>query len=86
MTIITIESDSDQKIQQILHFAEELGLAAKTEKHRVLTDDDMIFGIGRKATDAELLEYLLKGKDDEPIDFSVAFAKYIDRDTSETKD
>jgi len=85
MTIITIESGSDQKVQQILHFAEELGLTVKTDEHRVLTAKDMVLGIGRKATDAELMEYILKGEDEPPIDFSVAFAKYLDPDSLETE-
>lgn len=78
MTIVTIESDSDQKIQQLLDFVEKLGLTATTEKHRVLTAADMVTGIGRKATDAELMEYLLKGERSEKIDSSIAFSKYLD--------
>lgn len=76
MTIITIESDSDQKIQQILHFAEELGLTAKTDEHRVLTVKDVALGFGRKATDAELMEYLLKGENEEAIDIEAVFKKF----------
>ena len=78
MTIVTIESDSDQKTALLLRYAEELGLPVKTDEHRVLTAKDMVLGIGRKATDAELLEYLLKAKDEKPIDFSVAFGQYLD--------
>jgi len=79
MTIVTIESTSEETTQQLLHFAEEHGLHFTTEPvHRVLTEADMVTGIGRKATAAELEEYILKGKDEEPIDFSVAFAKYLD--------
>lgn len=78
MTIITIESDSDQKVQQILHFAEELGLTVKTDEHRVLTTKDVALGFGRKATDAELMEYLLKSEDNERIDIDTVFSKYKD--------
>ena len=78
MTIITIESDSEQKIQMLLQYIEEIGLSAKTEEHRVLTAADMVTGIGRKATDRELMEYLLKGETSEKRDISVAFAKYLD--------
>jgi len=78
MTIITIESDSEQKIQMLLKYIEEIGLSAKKEEHRVLTAADMVTGIGRKATDRELMEYLLKGETSEKVDISVAFAKYLD--------
>jgi len=36
----------------------------------------MITGIGRKATDGELIDYLLKDSGGEPIDIEVAFSKY----------
>jgi hypothetical protein len=78
MTIITIESDSDQKIQQILHFAEELGLTVKTDEHRVLTVKDVALGFGRKATETELLEYLLKTENGERIDIDAVFKKFED--------
>lgn len=62
----------------LLQYAEELGLSAQKNEHRVLTAQDMVTGIGRKATTAELEEYLLKGQNDTPIDFEIAFAKYLD--------
>jgi hypothetical protein len=76
MTIVTIESDSEEHTQLLLKYAEGLGLPAKTDGHRVLTAADMVSGIGRKATDAELTEYLLKSEDSESIDISDVFAKY----------
>lgn len=79
MTIFTIESDSEIKSQQLLEFVEQLGLSVKTDEHRVLTTADMITGIGRKATDAELMEYLLKGEKSEKVDFDEAFAKYLNK-------
>lgn len=36
----------------------------------------MVTGIGRKATDEELTEYLLQGIDDMPIDLDEAFSKF----------
>jgi hypothetical protein len=78
MTLITIESNSDQTTEFLLHYAEEHGLVVKTNEHRVLTDDDITFGFGRKATDAELTEYLLKTESSERIDIETVFARYID--------
>lgn len=78
MTIITIESDSAEKTQLLLQIAEERGLSVKMDEHHVLTTKDMVTGIGRKTTDAELEEYLLKGQNDTPIYFEIAFAKYLD--------
>lgn len=79
MTILTIESDSETKTQQVLELVEKLGLSVKTDEHRILTAKDMVTGIGRKATDAELMEYLLKGENSEQIDFEEAFAKFLDK-------
>ena len=50
--------------------------AAKSEL-RELNVDDMANGIGRKATDAELFDYLSKGQDEGPIDLDDAFSKYV---------
>lgn len=78
MTTLIIESDSESKIQQVLHLAQELGLSVKTaqQEQRVLTDADMILGIGRPATDAELTEYILKAEDEEGIDIDEVFKRY----------
>jgi hypothetical protein len=78
ITVITIETDSEQKAELLLKYAGELGLTAKIDEHRVLTDEDMVFGIGRKVTSEELIEYMTLDYDEEPIDISVAFAKYKD--------
>jgi 2-succinyl-5-enolpyruvyl-6-hydroxy-3-cyclohexene-1-carboxylate synthase len=67
MTIITIESDSEETTQLVLKYAQEHGLPAKTDEHQVLTAQDMVTGIGRKATDKELIEYLLKCETSEKI-------------------
>ncbi|QKJ28535.1 hypothetical protein HQ865_01765 [Mucilaginibacter mali] len=78
MTIITVESDPKEKLDLLLKYAEELGLSVKTEKHRVLSDDDITFGFGRPATEAELEEYFAGEEDEEPIDIETVFAKYAD--------
>jgi hypothetical protein len=41
-----------------------------------LNTASMITGIGRKATDAELINYLSREQDIEPIDLETAFSKY----------
>jgi hypothetical protein len=78
MTIVTIESDSDKKTEMLVHYAEELGLTVKTDEHRALTDNDVLFGFGRKATDAELTEYLLSTEegDEDCITIEALRAKY----------
>ncbi len=45
----------------------------KTEE---LNTASIMTGIGRKATDAELIDYLSREQDAEPIDLEVAFSKY----------
>jgi hypothetical protein len=66
MTTLIIKSNSEEKTHLLLQFAEELGLSATTQNFRELTAGDMVKGIGRKATDEELLDYLLKDKG-EPV-------------------
>lgn len=76
MKIIMIESHSEEETMLALEFAKAHGMKATTDEHRVLTDDDIAFGFGRKATEAELTEYFLKDQGEEPIEISIAFAKY----------
>jgi len=76
MTTLIIKSDSDEKTDSIIRLAEELGLIVKQDKFEELTIDAMVKGIGRKATDEELIDYLSKGIHDEPLDIEQAFAKY----------
>ena len=45
---------------------------------RELSTEDMVKGIGRKATDEELIEYLSKDGGT-PISLETAFAKYLDQ-------
>ena len=78
MTTLIIKSNSEEKTHLLLQFAEELGLSATTQDFRELTDKDMINGIGRKATDEELINYLSKDPG-EPISLENAFAKYLNQ-------
>ena len=77
MTTVIIKSDSESKTDLLIKLAEELGLSAEKQEPRELTVEDMVLGIGRKATDEELENYLSKGVDEEPIPFKIAFAKYL---------
>ena len=67
MTTLIIKSNSEEKTHLLLQFAEELGLSAATQNLHELTVEDMVNGIGRKATDEELMDYLLKEKDIAPV-------------------
>jgi hypothetical protein len=77
MTTLIIKSNSEEKTHLLLQFAEELGLSAATQNYRELTLEDMVKGIGRKATDEELMDYLLKEKDVAPLKLEDAFEKYL---------
>jgi hypothetical protein len=77
MTTLIIKSDSEKKTRILLKFAEELGLEAKAQDFRELSASDMANGIGRKATDEELLEYLLKDQDKPVFSLEIAFSKYL---------
>ncbi|MFI5160390.1 MAG: hypothetical protein ACHQHN_03895 [Sphingobacteriales bacterium] len=46
-----------------------------------LDTTSMIIGIGRKATDEELINYLLKDNDISPISLEEAFSKYLDQES-----
>ncbi|MBS1530837.1 MAG: hypothetical protein JSU01_11050 [Bacteroidetes bacterium] len=70
MTTLIIKSDSDKKTDLLKKFAEELGLEAQTQEFRELRSKDMAAGIGRKATDEELISYLLKDKEQVPSERS----------------
>jgi len=51
-----------------VQLAEELGLTVEAKEMTELSVDAMVKGIGRKATDDELVAYLNKGIVDEPIE------------------
>ena len=78
MTTVIIQSDSDKKTLLLVQLAEELGLSVKAQEFLELDSAAMAKGIGRPATDEELIAYLEKGKNDRPIDIDSAFAKYSD--------
>lgn len=59
-----------------MRLAEELGLSVSAPPFEELDVDAMVKGIGRKATDEELIDYLSKGIDDKPIDIDDAFSKF----------
>jgi hypothetical protein len=79
MTTLIIKSDSDKKTNLLKKFAEELGLAAQMQEFKELEPKDMIIGIGRKASDEELINYLLKDKDAAAISLEEAFSKYLNQ-------
>ena len=76
MTTLIIKSDSSRKTDLIVELAKELGLFVSSGEFEELNTKAMITGIGRKATDEELIDYLSKDKGGEPIDLEVAFSKY----------
>lgn len=59
-----------------MQLAEELGLSVSTDKFEELDVNAMTRGIGRKATDEELIDYLSKDNDADPINIEDAFSKY----------
>lgn len=75
MTTLIIKSNSDEKTNLLLKFANELGLDAEAHDFKGLDTEAMDKGIGRKATDEELIDYL--SKDAGPfVGIEEAFAKY----------
>jgi len=77
MTTLIIKSDSDKKTSLLIRFAEELGLQTVTQDFKELDIAAMTKGISRKATDAELMDYLSRESDAEPVDLETAFSKYL---------
>jgi hypothetical protein len=77
MTTLIIRSDSDKKTDLLIKFAEELGLQTITQDFKELGTLAIATGIGRKASDAELMEYLSRESNIEPIDLETAFSKYL---------
>jgi gamma-glutamyl phosphate reductase len=76
MTTVIIQSNSEKKTRLLIQLAEELGLSAQTQEIKDLNTIDVARGIGRKATDEELINYLNKDIDEEAIPLDKAFAKY----------
>lgn len=77
MTTLIIKSDSDKKTNLLIRFAEELGLQTVTQDFKELSTADIAKGIGRKATDAELIDYLSREQNTEAVDLEKAFSKYL---------
>jgi len=78
MTTLIIKSNSEEKTHLLLQFAEELGLSATAQDFKELDTAALVKGIGRKATDEELMEYLSKDAGT-PINIEDAFAKYLNQ-------
>ena len=79
MTTLIIKSDSEKKTLLLIQLAAELGLSAKANELEELDIKAMASGIGRKATDDELIDYLSKQSDVKPISLEAAFSKYMDK-------
>ncbi|WP_214071459.1 hypothetical protein [Mucilaginibacter sp. dw_454] len=79
MTTLIIKSNSERKTQLLIQLAEELGLSAKMQNFEELDVNAMVTGIGRKATDEELIDYLTKDTEASPISLEDAFSKYINQ-------
>ncbi len=77
MTTLIIKSDSENKTNLMLKLAGELGLNASVSEFVELDTAAMAAGIGRKATNDELLLYLLKDQDGPALDLDEAFSKYL---------
>jgi hypothetical protein len=76
MTTLIIKSDSEKKTLLLKQLAEELGLSTVTRDFEELDTDALVNGIGRKATDEELIDYLSKGSNAKSISLQTAFSKY----------
>jgi hypothetical protein len=77
MTTLIIKSDSDKKTDLLIKFAEELGLQTIIQDFKELGTSAMVTGIDRKATDAELIDYLSRQSDTAPMDLETSFSKYL---------
>jgi len=77
MATLIIKSDSDKKTNLLIRFVEELGLQTITQDFTPLNSRSMATGIGLKASDAGLMDYLSQELDAKPIDLKVVFSKYL---------
>ena len=77
--MLIIKSDSEKKTRLLIQLAEELGLSASANDFEELDINSMVSGIGRKASDEELISYLLKDIDAEPLNIEEAFSKYSNK-------
>jgi hypothetical protein len=83
MTTLIIKSNSSKKTNLIMELAKELGLSVSAGEFEELNTNAMVTGIGRKATDEELIDYLSKDNGGEPIDIEVAFCVPIEPQSAE---
>jgi hypothetical protein len=79
MTTLIIKSDSEKKTRLLIQLAEELGLSASANDFEELNINAMVKGIGRKATDEELVDYLSKNPGT-PVNIEEAFSKYLNKE------
>jgi hypothetical protein len=78
MTTLIIKSNSEEKTNLLIKFANELGLNTEAHDFKELDTEAIIKGIGRKATDEELMDYLSKDRG-EFLSLEAAFSKYLDQ-------
>ncbi len=78
MTTLIIKSNSEKKTLLIKQLAEELGLSVSSNNFKELDVNAMAMGIGRKASDEELIDYLSRDGG-EPINIEAAFSKYLNK-------
>jgi hypothetical protein len=79
MTTLIIKSDSEKKTRLLIQLAKELGLSASANDFEELNINAMVQGIGRKATDEELVDYLSKDPG-APVNIEKAFSKYLNKE------
>jgi hypothetical protein len=70
-----MNKNSGKSLQEL----EGLASLTKAKGFRELDVVSMVRGIGRNATDGELIEYLSMDQDAEPINIKTAFSKYARR-------
>ena len=66
----------DKYSKKNLEELKEPASSTKANEFKELGVAAMVRGIGRKVTDEEMLDYLLKDQHTEQIDVEVAFSKY----------
>ena len=79
MTTVIIKSDSEKKTRLLIELAGELGLSANTKDFEELDINSLAQGIGRKATDEELIDYLERNQYPDLVSLENAFSKYSDK-------
>jgi hypothetical protein len=75
-----MSKDAEKDVNLLRKLAEETNLSAEINEFEDLDVNVMVTGIGRKATDEELKEYLAKDANAEPLNIKAAFSKYSDKE------